>query len=287
MSRVTVNVYDLTMHESYYHPPVLGSPPPTPTKIQEYFGFNGLEEYAITPKAALEKYSVDVVLVCAVVVCVSDPDDEGTGHHTLILQRRNGPWADCWEPPGGAVRPEDPTILHAVARTLRLTTGLTCTWINCLVGNGDGTLGAAKPTIWQFGPPGNRTRWAKLTFLIDAKEVKDIEKVRIRGSGIERPVYSDAPIEFNPYHYQAYWWIPKATVEAEDWRGEPVKFVGFGAKQIILDALNAGWVDSVVADLTDKAWEELEAKEQRKEQQNADGQEGSPMSISSTTSNRE
>lgn len=270
MNWVTVSIYDHIMNESYYHTPVLDSQQP-PASTSCKFGYHDLEEFAITPKAALEKFGVDVILVAAAVVCLSDPDDEGTGLHTLLLQKEAGHWADCWEPPGDAVKPQDPTVLHAVARTLRETTGLTCTWINCLVGNGNGTLGAAKPILWQSGPLGNKTRWAKLTFLVDAKEVRDVERVRIRGSGSESPVYSDVPIKFNPYYHQAYWWITKATAKAEDWRGESVKFVGFGAKEVILDILNSGWMDSVIADLTDKAWDELEAKERRKELLYAEG----------------
>lgn len=68
-----------------------------------------------------------------------------------------------WEPPGGSVGVDDPTIIHALARELWEETGLRVGSVEQQVWHGDGSDQHGEMTF--FGRKGDK--WCKLHFVVE------------------------------------------------------------------------------------------------------------------------
>ncbi|KAI1615837.1 NUDIX hydrolase domain-like protein [Exophiala viscosa] len=113
--------------------------------------------------------------------------DKSSPQRILLVQRAStDSMPNLWEVPGGAVDPEDPTILHAVARELREEAGLTATNIGPQVGEVQIFVTRRGLTICKFH------------FLIDAKTSPD----------------GTMDVKLDPGEHQSYVWATEEQVKA-------------------------------------------------------------------------
>lgn len=202
-----------------------------------------MEEFEIPLHIALKKYDVNRIMVSPAVVSVNDKSER-----ILLLQPKARP--NCWDLPRTKVEFDDPTVLHAVAKTLWNTTGLTCDYINCQIGIG---------AFWD-STKGNRL--VTLTFLVDAKELKEGEKEHGLGSNAD-----NMPIFLNPQNHTDHWWATKSEIQDEWRQNEPVIFTGPGAKEAMIGSLDKADLNAFVGQIVDdefKRWfEELRRESSR------------------------
>lgn len=131
----------------------------------------------------------------------------------LLVQRAatERGFPNLWEIPGGACEPEDPTILHSVAREVFEETGLHLTKLVRQVGNG---------VEFLTGSGGQRNPWIKLSFEIEVLEIpctaKHVQVDNDKSDGLTGQAASDSvKVILDPSEHQAFRWVSEQELREQ------------------------------------------------------------------------
>ncbi|MCJ1370567.1 hypothetical protein MMC20_001780 [Loxospora ochrophaea] len=160
----------------------------------------------------------------------------------LLVQRAaDEAFPNRWEVPGGSSEPEDPTILHSVAREVFEETGLHLTRFVQQIGEG---------VEFTTGRRGPREHWLKLTFEVEVAEIRTSMASALDHQVLFQAIPSEVEpepskvgeeqnveISLDPKEHQAYKWIDEEDFAASKEPNPSYIFTTEDQQRTILQAL--------------------------------------------------